>query len=223
MPLSIASSAMICKTGLVRPSRSTSGSIAFWTVSEAGYCRAPRPAAVMTALVICTSGCPVSCSTRPQQAHTPTPAENPAISGSLAYLERAPTGNPRPLTGFRRTDTVSVEVPAVGDVAQLVRAPACHAGGCGFEPRHPRSLHHASPVLPCSVGLLPPRFLLGGWHTSVRTRRYSTGTRETEAQEGWLTSREPFARLGRATAAPNGVARTRQAGFAWATKICFAS
>ena len=47
MPLSMASSAMIWSTGLVRPSRSTSGSIAFCTVSDAGYCRDPRPAAVI--------------------------------------------------------------------------------------------------------------------------------------------------------------------------------
>ena len=46
---------MIWRTGLVRPSRSTSGSIAFCTVSKAGYCRAPRPAAVMTAFVIRTA------------------------------------------------------------------------------------------------------------------------------------------------------------------------
>ncbi len=54
MPLSMASSAMIWSTGLVIPSRSTSGSIAFCTLSATGYCRAPRPAAVITALVTCT-------------------------------------------------------------------------------------------------------------------------------------------------------------------------
>src|SRR5437763_15811860 len=49
MPLSIASSPMIWMIGLVSPSRSTSGNISFWTAVEAGYCRVPRPAAVMTA------------------------------------------------------------------------------------------------------------------------------------------------------------------------------
>src|SRR5436190_70933 len=50
MPDSMASSPMIWMTGLVSPSRSTSGNISFWTAVEAGYCRVPRPAAVMTAL-----------------------------------------------------------------------------------------------------------------------------------------------------------------------------
>src|SRR5438067_10775015 len=49
MPESIASSPMIWMTGLVSPSRSTSGNISFCTALDAGYCRVPRPAAVMTA------------------------------------------------------------------------------------------------------------------------------------------------------------------------------
>src|SRR5437868_6834367 len=49
MPESSDSSPMIWMTGLVSPSRSTSGNISFCTALDAGYCRVPRPAAVMTA------------------------------------------------------------------------------------------------------------------------------------------------------------------------------
>ena len=39
---------------------------------------------------------------------------------------------------FSRKNFCYVLSPLVGGVAQLVRAPACHAGGCGFKSRHSR-------------------------------------------------------------------------------------
>src|SRR5579859_1225305 len=48
-------------TGLVSPSRSTSGNISFCTAAEAGYCRVPRPAAVITAFRTFAINAPGSC------------------------------------------------------------------------------------------------------------------------------------------------------------------
>ena len=73
---------MIWRTGLVSPSRSTSGSMAFCTVSDAGYCRAPRPAAVITALEICTA--PVLLADRPFE--TRRVGENPRRQESTLSL-----------------------------------------------------------------------------------------------------------------------------------------
>ena len=52
----------------------------------------------------------------------------------LVYTERVIGSSPLPPT-------------ICGGVAQLVRAPACHAGGRGFEPHHSRQFPHVFKVV----------------------------------------------------------------------------
>ena len=50
-----------------------------------------------------------------------------------------------------RTPCLVIEKDLIAVVAQLVRVPACHAGGRGFEPRQPRQYFH---VNNCFVNIL---------------------------------------------------------------------
>ncbi len=99
IPLAIASSAMIWSTGLVSPSRSTRGSMAFCTGSEAGNCRAPRPAAVITALEMCnaTSSLPPvrrRCDLHPAKAHGLSPGFDLFLTRSKINLRRCQAATP---------------------------------------------------------------------------------------------------------------------------------
>src|SRR6478735_2671498 len=66
-------------------------------------------------------------------------------NGDRAPLLQPPifqTGRPEiPFPQLRVTTPASTICPSRGVLAQLVRAPPCHGGGCGFEPRRLRRFH----------------------------------------------------------------------------------
>ena len=100
-----------------------------------------------------------------------------------------PTGERRnqPLTE-RRSATVSSERCA--GVAQLVRVPACHAGGRGFEPRHSRHFSRM-PVLRKTAGSAARRAALTNSPRPISSQVFSDPQAGTMPSRGCESSAGP--------------------------------
>ena len=97
-----------------------------WAATRAGTCSAPAGRDTCQLAGAVSSAVERLVYTERAGGSIPSPPI-PAIACAAALDARGPPSYTLP--------------PAAAGVAQLVRAPACHAGGRGFEPRHSRQRH----------------------------------------------------------------------------------